>query len=77
MSTRRNKPYAVKIVTVSTEEEMNRVRVQFDKSYEQIMSNPQGLAIAMSEVIAAGDWRMFFYDQIYFLISNLFKTNNN
>ncbi len=49
-----------------TEEEMGRLRVLLDKSFDQVMANPQGLAVAMSEVIAAGDWRLFFYsrDQI-------------
>ncbi len=47
--------------TPPTDEEMNRVKTLLDKSYDQIMANPQGLAVAMSEVIAAGDWRLFFY----------------
>lgn len=44
-----------------TEEEVNRVRVLYEKAYDQTMSAPESLAIALSESIAAGDWRLWFY----------------
>jgi zinc protease len=49
--------------TAPTEAEMERVRVARDKAYEQTMSAPQSLAITLSESIAAGDWRLFFFNR--------------
>jgi len=46
-----------------TEEEMNRVRVQRDKNFEQVMSSPEQLAITLSESIAGGDWRLWFHNR--------------
>jgi zinc protease len=43
-----------------TEEEMNRVRLQREKSFDQVMSSPESLALALSESVAAGDWRLWF-----------------
>ena len=40
---------------------MNRILVAFDKQYEQFLSSPEQMAVAMSESIARGDWRLMFY----------------
>ena len=44
-----------------TKEEMDRVRTQLVNSFEQTLSSPEALGVGMSEMIAAGDWRLFFY----------------
>jgi len=44
-----------------TAEEMNRVRVDFDKQYDRFLSSPETMAIATSEAVARGDWRLNFY----------------
>ena len=44
-----------------TKEEMDRVRTQLVNGFEQTLSSPEALGVGMSEVIAAGDWRLFFY----------------
>ncbi len=44
-----------------TREEMDRVRTQLVNGFEQTLSSPEALGVGMSEVIAAGDWRLFFY----------------
>ncbi|HYM36009.1 MAG TPA: pitrilysin family protein, partial [Steroidobacteraceae bacterium] len=46
-----------------TAEEMNRVRVAREKNYEQTLSSSESLALALSESIAMGDWRMWFRNQ--------------
>jgi len=43
-----------------TEEEVNRARVQNDVSFEQQLSNSEGMALRLSEWEAMGDWRLFF-----------------
>jgi len=43
-----------------TEEEMSRVRAQREKTFDQVMSSPESLALSLSESIAAGDWRLWF-----------------
>ncbi len=43
-----------------TEAEVARVRAKNAKGYDDILANPQALAVAISESIALGDWRMFF-----------------
>ena len=49
--------------TPPTEEEISRVRVLNEKAFDQTMSAPESLAIALSESIAAGDWRLWFYQR--------------
>jgi zinc protease len=44
-----------------TGEEVARVRLLRERSYEQALSSPQRLALGLSESIAAGDWRLWFY----------------
>jgi zinc protease len=39
---------------------MSRVRLQLEKRFEQVLSSPESLALALSESIALGDWRLFF-----------------
>ena len=46
--------------TPPTDEEMNRTRLQRERSFEQTLSSPEALAITLSEAIAGGDWRLFF-----------------
>jgi zinc protease len=43
-----------------TASEVDRVRAKFAKSFDDVMSNPQAFGVAISEAIAAGDWRLFF-----------------
>jgi zinc protease len=43
-----------------TEAELARVKVKAAKSFDEVMANPQAFGIAISESIAAGDWRLFF-----------------
>jgi len=47
--------------TPPTAEEIDRARLLRERSFEQTLSAPQSLAIALSESIAAGDWRLWFY----------------
>ena len=42
-------------------EEMERIRVASAKEYEQILNNHESIGVKMSEYIALGDWRLFFY----------------
>lgn len=43
-----------------TEEEMERTRRSFLNSIERSLNDPQRVGVAMSEVIALGDWRLYF-----------------
>ena len=43
-----------------TEEEVARIRLQAAKSFDSTINNPQRFAVAISESIALGDWRLFF-----------------
>lgn len=43
-----------------TQEELDRARNKLLLQWDQIYSDPQRLGIALSEAIAAGDWRLFF-----------------
>lgn len=43
-----------------TEEELDRARNQLLLSWQQTYNDPQALGVALSEAIAAGDWRLFF-----------------
>ncbi len=47
--------------TPPTDDEIARVRVLREKSFDQTMSAPESLGIMLSEFIAAGDWRLWFY----------------
>jgi zinc protease len=43
-----------------TDAEVDRVRAKALRDFDQTINDPQGLAIALSESIALGDWRLFF-----------------
>lgn len=43
-----------------TQEELQRTQVQWAKALDQTMADPQALCLALSEAIAAGDWRLLF-----------------
>jgi len=44
-----------------TEAELNRVKLQLAKSYDQTVADSGRFAVALSEAIAVGDWRFFFF----------------
>lgn len=43
-----------------SEEEIKRVRTRVLTSYEQALTKPENVGVALSEAIGAGDWRLFF-----------------
>jgi len=43
-----------------TEQELDRARSKWLTSWEQTYSDPEQVGVALSEAIAAGDWRLFF-----------------
>jgi zinc protease len=43
-----------------TEAEVERMRIRAAKDFDEMMSNPQHFAVAISSAIALGDWRLFF-----------------
>jgi zinc protease len=43
-----------------TSEEVERVRAKALKSFDETVNDPEKLAVALSEAIATGDWRLFF-----------------
>jgi zinc protease len=43
-----------------TNEEVARVRARAMKSFDETVNDPERLAVALSEAIATGDWRLFF-----------------
>jgi zinc protease len=43
-----------------TDDELKRAKLQIEKSYDQILANPQALCLQLSEAIAGGDWRLLF-----------------
>jgi zinc protease len=43
-----------------TAEEMERVRRNYTNEIEKSLNDPQRVGVALSEVIALGDWRLFF-----------------
>ena len=49
-----------------TKEEVEREKARILQGMEQRMANSQQAALGLSEMIASGDWRLFFlnYDQI-------------
>jgi zinc protease len=44
-----------------TEAELTRVKLQMAKSYDQTIADSGRFAVALSEAIAVGDWRFFFF----------------
>jgi zinc protease len=44
-----------------TKEEVERVKTRLLKQIDLAMTNSQSIALALSEVISAGDWRLLFY----------------
>ena len=46
-----------------TPQELDRVRKDSDTGYERTLSNPEDFAVSLSEVIALGDWRLFFLER--------------
>ncbi|HET9645917.1 MAG TPA: pitrilysin family protein, partial [Burkholderiaceae bacterium] len=43
-----------------TAEEVNRAKAKWIKGWELQYTNPESVGVALSEFIAAGDWRLFF-----------------
>jgi zinc protease len=43
-----------------TAAELERVRKDSETGYERLLANPEAFAVALSESIALGDWRLFF-----------------
>lgn len=43
-----------------TQEELDRARSKWLTSWQQIYADPEEIGVALSEAIAAGDWRLFF-----------------
>ncbi|WKB52730.1 M16 family metallopeptidase [Eleftheria terrae] len=43
-----------------TEEELRRARTKWEKDWQLAFSDPERVGVALSEAIAAGDWRLFF-----------------
>ncbi len=46
-----------------TEEELQRVKAQELNGYERLMNSSQQMASDLSENVAAGDWRLLFWDR--------------
>ena len=46
-----------------TEAEVERIRIRGAKYFDEIMSNPQRFAVAISGAVALGDWRLFFLER--------------
>ena len=49
--------------TAPTDAEIQRVRSDQETAAERALADPQDFAIALSESIAQGDWRLFFVDR--------------
>ena len=43
-----------------TEAELDRVRTKAQKDFDDTVNDPEKMAVALAEAIAAGDWRLFF-----------------
>ena len=43
-----------------TADELKRAQLQIDKTFDQVLADPQNLCLALSDYIAGGDWRLFF-----------------
>ncbi|MCM5679768.1 insulinase family protein [Schlegelella sp. S2-27] len=46
--------------TPVTQEELQRARTKWLKDWDMTFSDPERVGVALSEAIAAGDWRLFF-----------------
>jgi zinc protease len=46
-----------------TQQEIDRVRRDSDNGFERTLASPEDFAVALSEAIALGDWRMFFLER--------------
>ena len=46
-----------------TEDEIKRTRQQNATGFERILANPQSFGVGLSEFVALGDWRLFFYSR--------------
>jgi zinc protease len=44
-----------------TEQELERVRAKWLKNWELAFTDPEQVGVSLSETIALGDWRMFFF----------------
>lgn len=69
LRTEQNLPEAKKILLETiegfdkvpvTEAELTRAKAKLDSDIAQIFNDPEKFAVALSESIAAGDWRLFF-----------------
>ena len=49
--------------TPVTEEELERVRRSTANGFEKFLTDPERIGVGLSEYIALGDWRLFFYDR--------------
>lgn len=46
-----------------TEKELNRAKSQTETQFERAFSDPEDFGVGLSEFIALGDWRLFFYSR--------------
>ena len=46
-----------------TQAELDRVKLQYAKSYDQTIADSGRFAVALSEAVAIGDWRFYFYQR--------------
>jgi zinc protease len=46
-----------------TEAELTRIKLQISKSYEQTVADSGRFSVSLSEAIAMGDWRFFFFQR--------------
>ena len=46
-----------------TQEEMDRIKQQFESSFQQTINNSERVALGLSEWQAMGDWRLFFLNR--------------
>ncbi len=46
-----------------TQEELERARTKWLKKWEQGFANPETVGVALSDMIGAGDWRLFFLNR--------------
>lgn len=49
--------------TPPTREEMERTKRDFENLYDKLSSDPEQLALSLSQSIALGDWRLYFYSR--------------
>ena len=43
-----------------TADELNRAKLHVEKTFDQVLADPQALCLTLSEFIAGGDWRLLF-----------------